>query len=71
MRILQLFLLHCDLFCRGIQVRDAVYRARFSFVVLTLSSVFRVPGCRSRGPGSIPGATRLIDKYWVCTASVV
>jgi hypothetical protein len=25
----------------------------------------RVPGCRSRGPGSIPGATRFTEKQWV------
>jgi hypothetical protein len=24
--------------------------------------VVRVPGCRSRGPGSIPGATRFSEK---------
>jgi hypothetical protein len=24
-----------------------------------------VPGCRSRGPGSIPVATRFSEKYWV------
>jgi hypothetical protein len=24
--------------------------------------VIRVPGCRSRGPGSIPGATRISEK---------
>jgi hypothetical protein len=27
--------------------------------------VFRVPGYRSRGPGSIPGATRFSEKKWV------
>jgi hypothetical protein len=27
--------------------------------------VVRVPGCRSRGPGSIPGATRFSEKLWV------
>jgi hypothetical protein len=27
--------------------------------------VDRVPGYRSRCPGSIPGATRLSEKYWV------
>jgi hypothetical protein len=27
--------------------------------------VVRVPGYRSRGPGSIPGATRFSDKWWV------
>jgi hypothetical protein len=27
--------------------------------------VVRVPGYRSRGPGSIPGTTRVSDKYWV------
>jgi uncharacterized protein YaiE (UPF0345 family) len=27
--------------------------------------VMRVPGCRSRGPGSISGATRFSEKYWV------
>jgi hypothetical protein len=27
--------------------------------------VVRVPGCRSRGPGSIPGATRFSEKWWV------
>jgi hypothetical protein len=27
--------------------------------------VVRVPGYRSRGPGSIPGATRFCEKYWV------
>jgi hypothetical protein len=25
----------------------------------------RVPGYRSRGPGFIPGATRLFEKWWV------
>jgi hypothetical protein len=25
----------------------------------------RVPGYRSRGPGSIPGTTRSSDKWWV------
>jgi hypothetical protein len=25
----------------------------------------RDPGYRSRGPGSIPGATRFSEKYWV------
>jgi hypothetical protein len=32
--------------------------------VLVLSRV-RVPGCRSRGPGSIPGASRFSEKWWV------
>jgi hypothetical protein len=27
--------------------------------------VVRVPGYRSRGPGSIPGATRFSEKKWV------
>jgi hypothetical protein len=27
--------------------------------------VARVPGYRSRGPGSIPSATRFSEKYWV------
>jgi hypothetical protein len=27
--------------------------------------VVRVPGCRSRGPGSILGATRISEKWWV------
>jgi hypothetical protein len=27
--------------------------------------VVRVPGYRSRGPGSIPGATRFSEKQWV------
>jgi hypothetical protein len=27
--------------------------------------VVRVPGYRSRGPGSIPGSTRFSDKQWV------
>jgi hypothetical protein len=27
--------------------------------------VVRVPGCRSRGPGSIPGATTFSEKQWV------
>jgi hypothetical protein len=27
--------------------------------------VIRVPGYRSRGPGSIPGVTRFSEKYWV------
>jgi hypothetical protein len=27
--------------------------------------VLRVPGYRSRGPGSIPGATRFSEKWWV------
>jgi hypothetical protein len=27
--------------------------------------VVRVPGYRSRGPGSIPGATRFSEKEWV------
>jgi hypothetical protein len=34
--------------------------------------VARVPGCRSRGQGSISGATRFSEKYWawngVCSA---
>jgi hypothetical protein len=29
--------------------------------------VTRVSGYRSRGPGSIPGATRLSEKQWVWT----
>jgi hypothetical protein len=28
--------------------------------------VVTVPGYRSRGPGSIPGATRFSEKQWVC-----
>jgi hypothetical protein len=27
--------------------------------------VFRVPGYRFRGPGSIPVTTRFTEKYWV------
>jgi hypothetical protein len=27
--------------------------------------VVRVPGYRSRGPGSIPGVIRFSEKYWV------
>jgi hypothetical protein len=27
--------------------------------------VVRVPGYRSRGPGSIPGSTTFPEKYWV------
>jgi hypothetical protein len=27
--------------------------------------VVRVPGYRSKGPGSIPSATRFSEKYWV------
>jgi hypothetical protein len=27
--------------------------------------VVRVPGYRSRGPGSIPGSTRFSEKQWV------
>jgi hypothetical protein len=27
--------------------------------------VVRVPGYRSKGPGSLPGATRFSEKYWV------
>jgi hypothetical protein len=27
--------------------------------------VLRVPGYRARGPGSIPGATKFSEKYWV------
>jgi hypothetical protein len=27
--------------------------------------VIRVLGCRSRGPGSISGANRFSDKYWI------
>jgi hypothetical protein len=42
----------------------------FSNVIYTqtdrfCSLVVRVPGYRSRGPGSIPGATRFSEKYWV------
>jgi hypothetical protein len=29
-----------------------------------------VPGYRSRGPGSIPGATRFSEKQWVGTGSI-
>jgi hypothetical protein len=32
--------------------------------ILTVS-VVRVPGYRSTGPGSIPGATIFSEKYWV------
>jgi hypothetical protein len=30
-----------------------------------LCGLVRVPGYRSRGPDSIPGATRFSEKYWV------
>jgi hypothetical protein len=30
-----------------------------------LSVKVRVPGCRARGPGPIPGATRFFEKSWV------
>jgi hypothetical protein len=29
------------------------------------SLVVGVPGCRSRGPGSIPGTTKFSEKYWI------
>jgi hypothetical protein len=28
-------------------------------------SLVRVPGYRSRGPGSIPGSTRFSEKWWI------
>jgi hypothetical protein len=31
--------------------------------------VVKVPGCRSKGPDSIPGATRFSEEKWVRTAS--
>jgi hypothetical protein len=38
---------------------------RFASIPFALYQVVRVPGYRSRGPDSIPGATRFSDKYWV------
>jgi hypothetical protein len=32
--------------------------------------VVRVPGCRSRGPGSIPGIIRFSEKQWAGTGIV-
>jgi hypothetical protein len=33
-----------------------------SLIIIICGLVVRVPGCRSRGPGSIPGATRFSEK---------
>jgi hypothetical protein len=41
------------------------YRQNYSFVYFEVDCglVFRVPGYRSKGPGSISGATRFTEKY--------
>jgi hypothetical protein len=34
-------------------------------MISAVSMEVRIPGYKFRGPGSIPGATRLSEKYWV------
>jgi hypothetical protein len=49
---------------------DAACCGVFAFCLLSSDRlcglVARVPGYRSRGPDSIPGATRFSEKQWVC-----
>jgi hypothetical protein len=39
-----------------------IYISDFSFADRLYDLVVRVPGCRSRGPDSIPGSTRFSEK---------
>jgi hypothetical protein len=41
------------------------YDLKLLFETCLTASVVRVPGYRSRGPGSITGATRFSEKQWV------
>jgi hypothetical protein len=43
-----------------------VVSATYSYGRILGILVVRVPGYRSRGPGSIPDATRFSEKQWVC-----
>jgi hypothetical protein len=64
----------------SVQEFDAFFPSFFFFLSLSLSfkniyksqfidrfcdAVIRVPGYRSRGPGSITGATRFSERSWV------
>jgi hypothetical protein len=42
-----------------------LFNFSYLHVDLLCGLVVRVPGYRSRGPGSIPNATRFYEKWWV------
>jgi hypothetical protein len=42
-----------------------IYIYIYIYIYRVCGLVVRVPGYRSRGPGSIPGATRFSEKLWV------
>jgi hypothetical protein len=52
------------MFLNSIFMLGNIYESSFIFDRLC-GLVVRVPGYRSRGPGSIPGATRFSEKQWV------
>jgi hypothetical protein len=57
-RLKNLIAIACSFFCPKFTRHTLTFDRLCGLVV-------RVPGYRSRGPGSIPDATRFSEKYWV------
>jgi hypothetical protein len=53
------------MYCASCEVRTEFIYVMQKKVDRLCGLVVRVPGYRSKGPGSIPGATRFSEKYWV------
>jgi hypothetical protein len=54
-----------EMYCASCEVRTEFMYVVQKKVDCLCGLVVSVPGCRSRGPGSIPGATRFSEKSWV------
>jgi hypothetical protein len=54
-----------EMYCVSCKVRTEIINVLQKKVDRLCGLVVKVPGYRSRGPGSIHGATRFSEKYWV------